>query len=118
MPLGSVRSITESAIVLRAGGSGGCWVFERGVTRELEKAKNNLAAHLLRELATNNGRAHALGTYELMLGDWRQGLALPTQYETITSEQVRLAAAKYLSPEKRSVVTLVPIPETGSEVVA
>ena len=82
--------------------------------RELEKAKNNLAAHLLRELATNNGRAHALGTYELMLGDWRQGLALPTQYETITSEQVRAAAAKYLAPERRSVVTLVPLSEVAS----
>ena len=82
--------------------------------RELEKAKNNLAAHLLRELATNNGRAHALGTYELMLGDWRQGLALPTQYETITSEQVRAAAARYLAPERRSVVTLVPITEVAA----
>ena len=82
--------------------------------RELEKAKNNLAAHLLRELATNNGRAHALGTYELMLGDWRQGLALPTQYETITGEQVRAAASKYLAPERRSVVTLVPLAEVAA----
>jgi predicted Zn-dependent peptidase len=91
-------------------------VAEHGLEpRELEKAKNNLAAHLLRELATNNGRAHALGTYELMLGDWRQGLALPTQYETVTGEQVRAAAAKYLSPERRSVVTLVPIPEPEVE---
>ncbi len=79
--------------------------------RELEKAKNNLAAHLLRELATNNGRAHALGTYELMLGDWRQGLALPTRYESITGDQVKAAAARYLAPERRSVVTLVPTPE-------
>lgn len=82
--------------------------------RELEKAKNNLAAHLLRELATNNGRAHALGTYELMLGHWRQGLALPSQYHSITGEQVRAAAAKYLAPERRSVVTLVPLAEVAS----
>ncbi len=79
--------------------------------RELEKAKNNLAAHLLRELATNNGRAHALGTYELMLGDWRDGLALPNRYEAITGEQVRAAAARYLAPEHRAVVTLVPVNE-------
>jgi len=79
--------------------------------RELEKAKNNLAAHLLRELATNNGRAHALGTYELMLGNWREGLTLASRYEAITGEQVRAAAAKYLSPERRSVVTLIPTAE-------
>jgi predicted Zn-dependent peptidase len=82
--------------------------------RELEKAKNNLAAHLLRELATNNGRAHALGTYELMLGNWRAGLALPSQYESITAEQVRAAAAKYLGAERRSVVTLVPSEEAAA----
>lgn len=79
--------------------------------RELEKAKNNLSAHLLRELATNNGRAHALGTYELMLGDWRAGLRLPERYEAITGEQVRAAAAKYLTAQKRAVVTLVPLQE-------
>jgi zinc protease len=82
--------------------------------RELEKAKNNLAATLLRELATNNGRAHALGTYETMMGDWRSGLALPSLYEGVTGEQVKAAAKKYLSPERRSVVTLVPQSEASA----
>ncbi|MCC6333807.1 MAG: insulinase family protein [Myxococcales bacterium] len=86
-------------------------VAKEGISaRELEKAKNNLSAHLLRELATNNGRAHALGTYELMLGHWREGLALASRYEAITTEQVRAAAARYLSAERRSVVTLAPTP--------
>ncbi|MCA3016232.1 MAG: insulinase family protein [Myxococcaceae bacterium] len=76
--------------------------------RELEKAKNNLAATLTRELATNSGRAHALGTYELMLGDWRRGLALPSAYESITSEQVKEVVRRYLTPARRNVVTLVP----------
>ena len=89
-------------------------VAKDGLTlREVEKAKNNLAAHLLRELATNNGRAHALGTYELMLGHWRTGLALPSRYESVTPDQVRAAAATYLTPVRRSVVTLVPIPEAA-----
>jgi predicted Zn-dependent peptidase len=81
---------------------------------ELEKARNNLSAHLLRELATNNGRAHALGTYEMMLGSWRAGLALAARYESISGEAVRAAAAKYLSPDLRSVVTLVPVEEAAS----
>lgn len=87
-------------------------VIDHGLEeRELEKAKNNLSAHLIRELATNGGRAHALGTYELMLGDWREGLALPSRYESVTSAQVIAAAKRYLGAERRSVVTLVPVPE-------
>jgi zinc protease len=76
--------------------------------RELEKAQNNLQAHLLRELVTNSGRANALGTYEVMLGSWRDGLSLPDRYRAISADQVRAAAARYFDPLRRSVVTLVP----------
>lgn len=79
--------------------------------RELEKAKNNLAATLLRELTTNSGRAHALGTYELMMGDWRRGLALPATYEQVTSDDVKRVVKKYLTKARRNVVTLVPTEE-------
>ncbi len=84
-------------------------VVKDGVSaRELRKAKNNLHAHLLRELSTNGGRAHALGQYELFFGSWKKGLSLPAAYERITAKQVQEAAARYLRPELRSVVTLVP----------
>jgi predicted Zn-dependent peptidase len=76
--------------------------------RELGRAKNNLAAHLLRELATNNGRAHALGTYELMLGTWRAGLELAHRYQQVSLAEVQAAARRFLEPSRRSVVTLVP----------
>jgi hypothetical protein len=33
---------------------------------------------------------------------------LPSRYESISGEAVRQAAAKFLTPERRSVVTLVP----------
>ena len=65
------------------------------------------------ELVTNSGRANALGTYELMLGHWKDGLTLGERYEAITAEQVRTAAAKYFDPDRRSVVTLVPAGEVG-----
>ncbi len=84
-------------------------LVSEGLTeREITKAKNNLKSHLLSEIATNNGRAHALGTYEALLGSWRAGLELPARYAAITLEQVRACAAKYFAPERRSVVTLVP----------
>ncbi len=84
-------------------------VAAEGITEgELQKAKNNLRAHLLRELATHSGRANAFGTYEALLGSWREGLALPARYEAITREQVKAAAARTFSGDRRSVATLIP----------
>jgi zinc protease len=91
-------------------------VAREGLTeRELQKAKNNLRADQLRELGTNTGRAHALGHYEALLGSWRELLTLPNRYAAITNEQVKAAAAKYFSPDRRSVVTLLPESESQSE---
>src|SRR5690606_32580349 len=87
-------------------------VARKGVTtRELTKAKNMLQAHLLRELSTNSGRAHALGQYQVFFGSWKKGLTLPGAYGAITASQVRDAARRYLDPNLRSVVTLVPDPK-------
>lgn len=84
-------------------------IATKGLTAdELAKAKNNLGAHLVRELATHSGRAHALGQYEMLLGDWRRGLELAQAYETVTSADVQAAAAKYLSASQRNSVALVP----------
>ena len=82
--------------------------------KELQKAKNNLRAQQLRELSTNGGRAHALGTYETFLGDWREALKLPGRYAAITNDQVKAAAAKYLARDRRVTVTLKPLPTEGA----
>lgn len=84
-------------------------VAHRGISaRELEKAKNNLKSHLLQGFATNAGKAQALGSYELLLGNWRGGLDLGDRYEAVTAKQVQSACEKYLVPHGRSVATLVP----------
>jgi zinc protease len=84
-------------------------VAAEGLTeRELQKAKNNLRADHLRELATNSGRAHALGTYEALLGTWREGLTLPSAYAAVDNDRIKAVAAKYFAPERRSIVTLIP----------
>ncbi|MDQ3264241.1 MAG: insulinase family protein [Myxococcota bacterium] len=88
---------------------------------EVQKAKNMIRAHLFRELATNGGRAHALGNYEALLGDWREAERLPGKYENITPEHVQALAKKYFHPDRRSVVTLEPLPvdeSAGPEVAA
>ena len=84
-------------------------VVDQGIeAREVEKARNNLRAHLLREFTSNSGRAHALGTYELFLGSWEHGLTLPEAYARIDAGKVQAAARRWLDPTQRSVVTLVP----------
>ncbi len=84
-------------------------ISNQGITaRELEKARNNLKSHLLQGLGTNAGKAQALGSYEVLLGSWREGLLLADRYEAITGAQVRSACEKYLTPEARSVATLIP----------
>ncbi|HYI01461.1 MAG TPA: insulinase family protein, partial [Hyalangium sp.] len=83
--------------------------------RELQKAKNNLRADQLRELGTNSGRAHAVGHYEALLGSWRELTTLPSRYASITNDQVKAVAARFFSPDRRSVVTLLPEAESQSE---
>ncbi|HEY8208024.1 MAG TPA: pitrilysin family protein [Myxococcaceae bacterium] len=87
--------------------------------RVLQKAKNNLKAHLLREMATASSRANALGTYELLLGSWRAQEALAERYQAVSAGDVQGAARRYFAPERRSVVTVIPSgespPEPGGE---
>ena len=84
------------------------WVAGDFEPREVEKARNNLRAHLLREFTSNSGRAHALGTYELFLGSWQHGFGLPEAFGCIDAARVQAAAKRWLDPTQRSVVTLVP----------
>ncbi|HEY1418191.1 MAG TPA: insulinase family protein, partial [Myxococcaceae bacterium] len=84
-------------------------VAEQGVEpREVDKARNNLRAHLLREFTSNSGRAHALGSYEVFLGSWEHGLGLPEAYRRIDAAMVQAAARRWLDASQRSVVTLIP----------
>ncbi len=75
---------------------------------ELTRAKNLLRSRSLRELATHNGRASALGTAEVLLGNWREAFGVIDRYGAVTATQVKKAAAELFESSKRSVVTLVP----------
>lgn len=75
---------------------------------ELDRAKNILRGQTLRSLGTHNGRAHALGEYELLFGDWRELFRTLDRYQAVTAEQVQRVARTYLAPERRTVIELVP----------
>ncbi len=73
---------------------------------EREEAVRAIQWDLYSTLETNNGRAYALGASELYFGSCLQWFDLPRLYETITNQQIRRAAATFLSPELRNVVTV------------
>ena len=76
--------------------------------KELDRARNLVRAHLLRGLATTNGRAHTIGQMEVMLGSWRAMLDLPDRYAAITAAEIRRVAQRIFAPHMRNVVTLLP----------
>ncbi|ATB30777.1 M16 family metallopeptidase [Melittangium boletus] len=85
-----------------------------GVTdAELRKAKNIVVADFWRHLETNDGRARALGTFEVFHGDWKKLFGAPERYEAVTREQVRQVAIKVFGQNNRTVGVLVPETDAG-----
>jgi predicted Zn-dependent peptidase len=82
--------------------------------KELEKAKNGLESHLVRELKTCEGRAMVLGNYQLMLGDWKLVNTMMDRYRAVTAADVQRVAAKYFNPLRRTVVTFIPTNEPAA----
>jgi len=85
---------------------------------ELAKARNQALAGFWRGLQTINGKAQALGHYQVFHGDYRKAFDAPAEYESITAEEVRAAAAAVLRPENRTVGVLMPRPSDGAGAAA
>jgi len=91
-------------------------VAEKGVSAaEVDRARALLRSSVLHELATHHGVAHALGQAEALLGDWREAGRALELYATITPADVRRVARDYLAPDRRSIVTLEPLPPGGEK---
>ncbi len=75
---------------------------------ELQRGKNILRSHFLDEIATHNGRAHAIGYYELLLGDWRETTRTLERYGKVKNADIKRVAASYFTSLNRSVATLDP----------
>ncbi len=80
---------------------------------ELEKAKKRLRSSFVFGLQTNNGRAIQLGEFESHWGDARLLAHELSQYLAVTPEAVQQAAAHYLTPERRSLVEVLPAAKGG-----
>ena len=77
---------------------------------ELGKAKNILLANFYRNLKTINGKASALGSYEVFFGGYHRLFTAADEFNKVTKEDVQRVAQKYFSDKNRTVATLIPDP--------
>ena len=74
----------------------------------MEKAKNIQLAGFYRQMKTINGRANAIGSYEVYFGDYHKLFDAATAYQNVTKEDVQRVAEKYFGENNRTVGTLIP----------
>jgi zinc protease len=80
-----------------------------GVTEiELQKAKNKTEMRLVASRVTASGKADQLAHARVFFGDTSKANSIIDRYLSITTEDIRKAAAKYLLPEKRCTVIYLP----------
>ncbi len=72
---------------------------------ELERARNRMSYWFVAGLDSNNEKAHYLGHYETVAGDFQYGLGLFKRTQAATPAEIQAAAVKYLDPKNRTTVT-------------
>jgi zinc protease len=79
-------------------------VVEQGVTdAELARVKNQYASSFWKQLATINGKAELLGSFEVYEGDYKKLFDSPAVYEKVTREDVQKAAGLVFQKNHRTV---------------
>ncbi len=82
-------------------------VVAQGVSEaELARAQNLYASAFWKQLATINGKAGLLGSFEIYEGDYRKLFDSPGVYEKVTREDVQKAAALIFQKNHRTVGVL------------
>lgn len=80
---------------------------------ELQKGKNILLANFYRQMKTINGRANAIGQYEVFFGDYKKLFNAADEYSKVTAADVQRVAKQYFHEKNRTVATLIPEKEAG-----
>ena len=76
---------------------------------ELAKARNLKASAFWRGMATINGKARALGTYEVFNGDYRKLFDAPPAYDAVSAADVQALAKRILRIQNRTTGLLKPV---------
>ncbi|MBF0491628.1 MAG: insulinase family protein [Deltaproteobacteria bacterium] len=82
-------------------------MIKNGVSQEeMERAKNQLLSDRLFQLSSNLGLADLLSYFEVVAGDWHYLLEHEKAIEQISSTQIQQVAAKYFTPQNKTVSVL------------
>ncbi|MFO7830766.1 MAG: pitrilysin family protein [Desulfuromonadaceae bacterium] len=84
-------------------------------SEELEQARKRLRADRIRHLRSNRGLASMLTHFEVVTGSWEYLLKYDEVLRSITAEEVKEAAQKWLIKDNRTVVTLKPSHEQAND---
>ena len=76
---------------------------------ELTKARNLKLSAFWRGMATINGKARVLGTYEVFNGDYRKAFDAPAAYNAVTAADIQTLAKKILRVQNRTTGLLKPV---------
>lgn len=79
--------------------------------RELQKLQNKIENEYVNKNATIEGIAESLATYYLLFGDVNLVNTDIESYRTITREEIRDTAKKYLNPNQRVILDYIPSKE-------
>ncbi len=82
-------------------------------TKELERERTFLRAARIKELQSSLTRAKLLAQYEMLDGNPGLITSELDSFVAVTPKQVQAVAAKYLVPERRSVLEIAPAPKEG-----
>ena len=82
---------------------------------EVEKAKAIAETDFWSSLTDIDGKAEALGHYEIALGDFRKVTTIAERLAQVTAEDVARVVRTYLRPERRTIVIAEPEPEIADE---
>tara|TARA_B100000749_G_C18450136_1_gene476086 strand:- start:48254 stop:49561 length:1308 start_codon:yes stop_codon:yes gene_type:complete len=81
---------------------------EKVKEEELTKARNMLVSELVDRLKTTNGVAQSLAAVETITGDYTRLFSDIEKYSNVTVDDIQRVAKKYLKPDQRSIVMVVP----------
>jgi predicted Zn-dependent peptidase len=85
-------------------------IRQKGVTKqELQRAKTNLRADLVRSLDSNLGLAKSLAKAQGLHGDWRLVFTRLKALQEVDAQQVKQVARKYLQQQKITQGKIVPL---------
>ena len=74
--------------------------------KDLNRAKNILEADFIVGIQANNGRAHRVGSSEILLGGYQNMCDPLREYQKITPDDIKRAVSTYLKPDNKTIVSL------------